>query len=81
MDLKEIKKPKIYSMDEVAKFIGVSKTTLYRMIKDGRIKPLNIAKSGTKPLHGFRAEDIQAYYDSFGSKGIKDTGRDLQQPR
>ena len=74
MDLKEIKKPKIHSMDEAAKFIGISKTTLYRMIKDGRIKPLNTAKSGTKSLYGFRAEDIQAYYDSFPSKGIRNSG-------
>ena len=43
----------------------IGTATLHRMIKCGRIKFVNVAKTGTKPIYGFRAEDIQEYYDSF----------------
>jgi len=73
MELSEVKKPKSYSVKEVCGFMGISMPTLYRMIKDGKIKPINIAKSGKKGLVAFRAEDIQAYYDSIpnSTKGLK----------
>lgn len=65
MNLSEVKKPQLYSMVEVAKQMEIGYATLYRMVKNGRIKALNIAKSGTKPIFAFRAEDVQAYYDSL----------------
>ncbi len=55
-------------MDEVADFMGISYITLYRMVRDGRIEVLNTAKSGKKPIYGFTAEAVQAYYDSIGGK-------------
>lgn len=64
MDLNEVKKPKLYSTKEVADFVGVSYITIYRMVKDGRIKAVNVALKG-KPIYRFRGEDVQAYYDSL----------------
>lgn len=66
MELQEVKKPnKLYSFKEVREFMGVGHATLYRMIKTGKIKVINLAKTGKKPLFGFRAEDVQSYYDSL----------------
>lgn len=68
MDLNEIKKPtaKLYSTQEVADFIGVPYMKVYRMVIDGKIKAIDIAPEGSKKrIFAFRAEDIQAYYDSI----------------
>lgn len=65
MELEQINKPKYYSFREVWLFMEIGPATLYRMIKCGRIKVINLAKSGTKPIYGFRAEDVQEYYDSL----------------
>lgn len=71
MNLDEVKKPeKLYDMHEVAAFMKISYMTLYRMVKSGKIKTINRAKSGEKPIFGFRAEDIQKYYDQL-SNSIK----------
>ena len=68
MDLNEVKKtPKLYNMHEVADFIGISYITLYRLVKSGKIKAVNIAKTGKKPIFGFKSEDVQAYYDSISN--------------
>lgn len=73
MELKDIKKIKIYSMKEVSEFMDISAQTLRKMIENGRIKALNIAGSGTKPIFGFTAEAVQEYYASIQntSDGIK----------
>ena len=71
MKLKEIKKPHFYSFKEVAKFMEIGTATLHRMIKSGRIKFINVAKSGTKPIYGFRVEDIQFYYDNLSKSSKK----------
>ena len=65
MNLEQIIKPKYYSFREVWLFMEISPATLYRAVKCGKIKAVNIAKSGTKPIYGFRAEDVQEYYDSL----------------
>ena len=39
--------------------------TLLRMVKVKKIKAVNVAKSGKKPIYRFRAEDVQAYYDTL----------------
>ena len=65
MDLKDIKKPQLYGMKDAAESMGVSYHTLWRMVRDGKIKVVSIAKSGKKPIYGFKAEDIQAYYDAI----------------
>lgn len=69
MDLAEVKKPemeKIYSTQEVADFMQISYITLYRLVKSGKIKAMNIASDGSKKeIWKFRAEDVQAYYDSI----------------
>ena len=65
MKLEDIKKPDelTYTSQKVADFIGVSYATLYRMVKNGKIKVVNIARTGTKPIWRFRAEDVKEYYD------------------
>ena len=63
MNLGQINKPKYYSFREVWLFMEISPATLYRMIKCDKIKFVNIAKSGKKRIYGFRAEDVQEYYD------------------
>lgn len=67
MDLKDIQKPKLYNMHEVAKAIGVSYITLYRLVKSGKIQALNIAKSGKRPIFAFSAHDVKRYIDSLSS--------------
>jgi excisionase family DNA binding protein len=65
-EVKKIDKPKLYSSGEVAKFMGISYMALYRLVRDGKLKAFNIAKTdGKRPVFGFRAEDVQAYYDSL----------------
>ena len=69
MDLNEVKKPekeKIYSTQEVATFMGISYITLYRLVKCGKIKALNISPAGAKKeIWKFRPEDVQTYYDNL----------------
>lgn len=63
MELKDVQKPKYYSLAQAAEAMGVSYYTLFRMVHNGKIKAANIAKSGKRPIWGIRAEDIEAYYD------------------
>lgn len=69
MDLLDVKKPeteKLYSTKEVAHFMEISYITLYRLVKDGKIKATNIARVGAKKeVWKFRAEDVQKYYDTL----------------
>jgi hypothetical protein len=65
MDLNEVTKPKILSLPEAASFMKISYVTMYRLVKGGKIKALNIAKTGYKPIFGITPEAIQAYYDSI----------------
>lgn len=62
MKLEDVKKPRYYTLKEVAAFMEVSYNTLRKMVRDGKIKAIDIAKSGTRPIYSFRAEDVQAYY-------------------
>jgi excisionase family DNA binding protein len=76
MDLNEVKKgPRLYTTKEVAAFIGISYITLYRLVKDGKIKAVNVAKSGKRTVFAFTAQDVQLYYNSLpnspaGNKSI-----------
>lgn len=65
MELKDLKKPKLYSAMEVAAQMGISYNALWRLVFKGKIKAINIAASGKKQRLRFRAEDIQAYYDKL----------------
>lgn len=73
MDLKDIRKPKYHSLAQAAEAMGVSYHTLFRMVHNGKIKAMNVAKSGKKPIYGIRAEDIQAYYDAIDPKRKRHT--------
>lgn len=65
MDLAEIKKPNILTLNEASNFMGISYMVIYRLVKNGKIKALNIAKTGERPIFGITPQSIQAYYDSF----------------
>lgn len=65
MDLHDIKKPEILSLNEASRVMGISYMTMYRLVKSGKIKALNIAKTGEKPIFGITPAFIQAYYDSL----------------
>lgn len=67
MELKDVKRinPETYSTKKVAEFLKVSSATLFNMIKSGRIKVINIAKTGKRPIYGITAEAVQSYYDNL----------------
>lgn len=68
MKLEDVKKndsPETYSTKAVAQFLGVSISTLLSLVKSGKIKPVNIAKTGARPIHGFTAAAVQDYYDNL----------------
>lgn len=75
MELNEVRKnqARIYSLKEVASFMEISVPTLYRMIKGGKINTRNMAKTGTKKIFGFTAQDVQEYYDknSHSARGAE----------
>lgn len=77
MELSEVKKPRLYNMKEVAAFMGVSFPTLYRMVRMGKLKVVNTANTGKRQIFGFRAEDIQEYYDNLprSIKRIEDVNK------
>jgi excisionase family DNA binding protein len=77
MELSQVKKPKLYTINEVAAFMEISKATLYRLTRSGKLKVFNTAKTGHKQIFGFRAEDIQDYYDHLprSIKRIEDVNK------
>lgn len=67
MKLHEVQKKRadVMHLPEAAVFMQMSYMQLYRLVKGGKIKPLNIAITGDKPIYGFTPDIIQAYYDSL----------------
>lgn len=64
MKLEDVKHDKLYTLEEVAKFMEVSLATLRRMVRAGKIEAYNMSPS-TKPLYRFTAPMVQAYYDKL----------------
>lgn len=67
----EIQNPRVYNTKDAAKKIGVSYTTLFRMIKNDRIRAVNIARTGTKPIYAITAIDVEEYIKRYNS--LQDT--------
>lgn len=67
MDLKDVKRPeeKLYTPQQVADAIGIPYMQVYRLIKSGRMKAENYAKTGYTPRYKVRAEDVQSYLNSL----------------
>lgn len=65
MELTDVQKTKYYNAKEVAREMGISVWSLYRLVKLDKIKAINLAASGTRPIYGFKPESIQAYYDEL----------------
>ena len=72
MELHEVKKPKLYSTQEVADFMGISYERVYRLIRSGKINASNISGKDGKKIYRIAADDVQAYYDSL--QKITDNG-------
>lgn len=70
----EIQNPLVYNMIGAAKKLGVSYNTLYRMVKGGKIKAVNIARTGTKPIYAIIANDIEEYINNYNSLQSPDSG-------
>lgn len=68
----------LYTTTEVADFMGISYITIYRLVKSGKLKAINIAMSGKKPIWGFRAEDVQEYYAKYPAARKGDSKKDLK---
>lgn len=62
-----IQNPIVYNMIDAAKKLGVSYNTLYRMVKSGRIKAVNVAHTGTKPIFALTAHDVEEYISNYNS--------------
>lgn len=80
MKLSEVKKfsPDYHTLEEVADFMGISYITLYRLVKAGKIKAIDITDPGVKkPIYRIRPEDVQAYYDQLqnSTNGAKDLNK------
>lgn len=69
MDLNDIKvtETKLYTTQEVADALNIPYMQVYRMVKSGRIKATNYARTGYTPRYKIRAEDVQAYLDSLSN--------------
>jgi predicted site-specific integrase-resolvase len=63
----KIQNPIVYNMVGAAKKIGVSYNTLFRMVKGGKIKAVNIARTGTKPIYALTANDVEEYIRKYNS--------------
>lgn len=57
----------VYNMVGAAKIIGVSYNTLFRMVKGGKIKAVNIARTGKKPIYSLLASDVRDYIKKYNS--------------
>lgn len=58
---------KIIRVPEVCDRVGVSRTHIWRLVKAGKLTPVNI----TEKLIGFYEHDIEAYLNSLSTKGGK----------
>lgn len=63
----KIENPIVYNMVNAAKKIGVSYNTLFRMVKGGKIRAVNIARTGTKPIYALTATDVEDYIRKYNS--------------
>jgi len=58
---------RIIRVPEVCDRVGVSRTHIWRLVKAGKLAPVNI----TEKLIGFYEHDIEAYLNSLSTKGGK----------
>jgi excisionase family DNA binding protein len=74
MEKVNIQNPIVYNMVNAAKKIGVSYNTLYRMVKGGKIRAVNMARTGTKPIYALTANDVEEYITKYNSLQNTPTG-------
>lgn len=65
MKLKDVKSIKFYPLKEVAIHMGLKSRQLWNLVNSGKIKAINVGKTGKRPVWNFTAEAVQAYYDSI----------------
>lgn len=74
MEKVKIQNPKVYNMVDAAKKIGVSYPTLFRMVKGGKIRAVNMARTGTKPIYALTALDVEEYIKQYNSLSDSSSG-------
>lgn len=54
----------LMSINDVAKFLSVSRSTVYRLIRDGKLAPYTQLRSGSRTYKRFRWEDVEKFAES-----------------
>lgn len=74
MKLTDVKIPDLplSTIRDVAAYIKVSVPTVYRLIKEKKLKAMNFPRTGKRSCLGVRPEDLQEYYDSFSRPPKRD---------
>ncbi|MBT3498544.1 MAG: helix-turn-helix domain-containing protein [Gemmatimonadales bacterium] len=55
---------RLLRVQDLADHLGVSRTTIWRWAKAGHLPPARLIGSGSRPLHGWLAEEIDAWLES-----------------
>jgi excisionase family DNA binding protein len=66
-------KPLLVSVKDAARITGVCKSTLYQLVRDGKLRP---TKYGSKTL--FAYDELQAFTDSILARRDGDTEADAR---
>jgi len=55
--MEEKRDTKLYTYDDVSEILGLSKSTIYRLVREGRLTPVKLTRRATR----FLREDVEAY--------------------
>jgi excisionase family DNA binding protein len=54
----------LLTVTEVGKRLGVGRVTVWRHVKNGHLRVVDVATGGTRPCLRIREDDLQAFVDS-----------------
>lgn len=55
--------PDLLTIPATAQRLSVQKSTVYRLIRNGDLRAVNIARTGTKPRMRIRTDDLQKFIE------------------
>lgn len=71
MELKDVKKPTLYTTKDVAEFMGLDQQTIMRYIRNGLLEAVDLNKPGSKrPCYRLTAQAVQDYYDRLKARKV-----------